>query len=237
LEQPQRIQGEPAAVVATLEQLEHLEQPLLRRDGDRAMPAGPKAQRTRRRILDAARSLFSERGYHNTAVADIIERTGVSCGTFYQYFRDRSDVLGAIITERAVQLARQISQWRTARSTDDLEAMITAFVEMYTESVEVSGVWESACHVDKDAATLRRSLGRILTESVERELIRGSKAGRCRHFSPTEAALAARALAGMVDRFCYVTYVFDPPETGPPEPEEAASLLAQLWANAICLSG
>jgi hypothetical protein len=41
----------------------------------------------------------------------------------------------------------------------------------------------------------------------------------------------------MVDRFCYVTYVFDPPETGPPEPEEAASLLAQLWANAICLSG
>ncbi len=48
-----------------------------------------------------------------------------------------------------------------------------------------------------------------------------------------DPALAARALTGMVDRYCYVTYVFDPPDAGSPSSEESAAVLAQLWARAI----
>jgi hypothetical protein len=41
----------------------------------------------------------------------------------------------------------------------------------------------------------------------------------------------------MVDRYCYVIYVFDPPEDGPPSAEESARLLTELWASAVGLSG
>jgi hypothetical protein len=44
------------------------------------------------------------------------------------------------------------------------------------------------------------------------------------------------ALSGMVDRYCYVTYVFDPPEAGPPPAAESADLLTRLWASAVGLA-
>ena len=39
----------------------------------------------------------------------------------------------------------------------------------------------------------------------------------------------------MVDRCCYVTYVFDPPQDGPPPPQESAHMLTELWASAVGL--
>ena len=45
----------------------------------------------------------------------------------------------------------------------------------------------------------------------------------------------ARALTAMVDRFCFVTYVFDPAAEAV-DPIDAAKELALLWANAIGLA-
>lgn len=217
--------------------LEQARQPLVRRDGDRELPAGPKAVRTRAQLVAAARGLFAEHGYQATSVAQIIGRAGVSFGTFYQYFRDKSEVLAALVVEYVGVLMQQTrTHWATTTNgREDLERMIASFVVAYAEGAELSGVWEEASHLDAEMAALRRDLGRILTEDVERELLRGGRAGHCRSFTAREAALAARALAGMVDRFCYVTYVFDPPDGGPPAPDEAAALLASLWAGAIGL--
>src|SRR4029077_5394250 len=39
----------------------------------------------------------------------------------------------------------------------------------------------------------------------------------------------------MVDRYCYVIYVFDPPVDGPPTPEDSAHLLTERWASAAGL--
>jgi AcrR family transcriptional regulator len=211
------------------------QQPSLRREGERQLPAGPKAQRTRAALLDAARALFAEHGYQTTTVADVIDRAGVSFGTFYQYFRGRSDVLGALMTEHVASLAERTTSWTSTHGTDDLERMIRHFVAAYAGAAALSGVWEEACHLDDDAAALRRDLGRMLTDGVARELLRGSRSGRSRRFTTKEAELAARALTAMVDRYCYVTYVFDPPADGSPDPAESAKLLADLWAGAIGL--
>ena len=45
--------------------------------------------RTRAALLEAARELFSERGYHQTRVDEITGRAGVATGTFYLYFKDK----------------------------------------------------------------------------------------------------------------------------------------------------
>src|ERR1700756_3535317 len=42
-------------------------------------------QQNRRAILDAARAVFSELGYETATVRDIIRRTGLAAGTFYNY--------------------------------------------------------------------------------------------------------------------------------------------------------
>jgi AcrR family transcriptional regulator len=210
--------------------------PGVRREGDREVPVGPKAQRTRAALLQAAYDLFTTNGYIDTSVADITDAAGVSLGTFYQYFRDRAEVVGALLHEHTARnLSRTEAGWRPQDGPDGVYRVVLSFVGWYAEEAAFAKVWEEVCHVDEHVAELRRDLGRVFTEGVELQLLRASKAGIVRPFSAYDAALAARALTGMVDRFCYVTYVFDPPAGGPPTPETASRLLADLWAAAIGL--
>lgn len=56
-----------------------------------------KAPEERRlEIIKAAEKLFNEKGFHNTAVSDIVKSIGVAQGTFYYYFKSKDDVFNAI---------------------------------------------------------------------------------------------------------------------------------------------
>ena len=43
----------------------------------------------RQAILDAAREVFGELGYDAATVRDIIRRTGLASGTFYNYYKSK----------------------------------------------------------------------------------------------------------------------------------------------------
>ncbi|MEY2478973.1 MAG: hypothetical protein QOG87_4288 [Actinomycetota bacterium] len=205
----------------------------VRREGDRELPLGPKAQRTREAILVAAATRFGEQGYQRTTVADVAEAAGVSLGTVYQYFRDRSELVAALVHRSVSGLLERDTTFRFAEGRAGIERVIGNFVSSYAAWAAMAGVWEEVSHVDDELAELRRSLGRIFTGSVERELRRARRAG---DLDPAlDPALTARALTGMVDRYCYVTYVFDPPADGPPDPAKSAAVLSHLWAAAIGL--
>jgi hypothetical protein len=60
-------------------------------DGVKA-PTLPTAER----ILDAARNLFSEKGFDAASISEIGRSAGVSKSLFYHYFRTKEDVLKAI---------------------------------------------------------------------------------------------------------------------------------------------
>jgi AcrR family transcriptional regulator len=52
-----------------------------------------KHSRTRDAIVDAAMSLFAERGFHAVTVSEIAERAEVGRTTFFRYFADKQEVL------------------------------------------------------------------------------------------------------------------------------------------------
>lgn len=186
--------------------------------------------------MDAARRLFADQGYVNTTVADIVNEIGISFGGFYQYFRERADVVNALLQEHvAERQSRDNGPWDVAGGWADVHRVVSGFVSWYAENADFTGVWEEVCHVDPELAEVRRDMGRMMTDVVEEELMRGVALGRVRPMDSSEAALAARALTGMIDRFCYVTYVFDPPVDGPPDPDEASRVLTELWVGAIGL--
>ena len=47
----------------------------------------------REAILQAALELFAERGFHNTPVSLIAQRSGASAGTIYHHFEDKDDLI------------------------------------------------------------------------------------------------------------------------------------------------
>ena len=58
-----------------------------------------QAAATRQRILQAARRLFSERGYQATAITSIAQEAGVSVDTLYAAVGRKPQILRAVIDE------------------------------------------------------------------------------------------------------------------------------------------
>jgi AcrR family transcriptional regulator len=55
---------------------------------------------TRRRILDAARSLFATKGFAATSVDEVVRAAEVTKGALYHHFRDKTDLLRAVYEEQ-----------------------------------------------------------------------------------------------------------------------------------------
>lgn len=64
------------------------------------MATGSGQQRgraTRADIVNVARRLFSEHGYHQTGISDIQSATGLTKGAFYHHFRSKEEVALAVL--------------------------------------------------------------------------------------------------------------------------------------------
>ena len=80
-------------------------------------------------ILDAAREVFGELGFETATVRDIIRRTGLSVGAFYNYYRSKEEVFDALADDGARRF-RPILQAQSAQASDFpsyLRAAVTAY--------------------------------------------------------------------------------------------------------------
>lgn len=76
-----------------------------------SLPANPKQARskqTKEKIIQAAISLFQERGYEKTTSNDIAAEAGVSVGSFYVYFTDKRQLLLIIFDRLSEELFKNI---------------------------------------------------------------------------------------------------------------------------------
>lgn len=67
-------------------------------------PRTPRGQRTMRKILDAAREEFGERGFAESSIVGITQRAGVALGTFYTYFESKEALFQALVRDMSAQV-------------------------------------------------------------------------------------------------------------------------------------
>lgn len=58
----------------------------------RRRPKGDKRERTRARLLEAARELIREKGYARTTLQDVASRAGMTSGAIYGNFKNRDEL-------------------------------------------------------------------------------------------------------------------------------------------------
>src|SRR5215831_297350 len=58
----------------------------------RSRPKGDKRERTRTKLLEAARSLIREKGHEHTTLEDIAGKAGMTTGAIYGNFKNRDDL-------------------------------------------------------------------------------------------------------------------------------------------------
>jgi AcrR family transcriptional regulator len=98
-------------------------------------------------ILDAARAVFSEQGYDAAGVRDIIRRTELASGTFYNYFPDKASIFRALVEETGAEARLRVRAGRRS-ANGFVEGGFRAFFEFIASDPETF-------------AFLRRNLGTI----------------------------------------------------------------------------
>jgi len=123
-----------------------------------------QARQTRARILDAAQTLFSERGYANTTMEAIAGGARVATDTVYATFRNKQGVLHALLDVRVAGDELPIGvldrEGPQAVRLDRTQAgQIARFTEDVTGILErarpVDDIMRGAAAVDPDIAALR----------------------------------------------------------------------------------
>ncbi len=91
----------------------------------------------RNQILDAATTVFAEKGFHRATIKDVARAAGIADGTIYTYFSSKTEVLLGILnrlnesTEREMQFA--------LGSEQDVRAFFKAYVRQ-----RISLIWPNA---------------------------------------------------------------------------------------------
>ena len=65
-------------------------------------------QERRRQIMNAAKHVFAEAGYHGASIHAIIEKAQIARGTFYLYFESKATVFDAILDQAMTELRARI---------------------------------------------------------------------------------------------------------------------------------
>ena len=99
-----------------------------------------RPEERRRELLDAATTLFADRGVTPVSVADITARAGAAVGTFYRFFESKESVLSAVRRDALDELRSRAAAIATQHMHGDwwtgADAMASAMVAFFYEDRE-----------------------------------------------------------------------------------------------------
>jgi AcrR family transcriptional regulator len=90
----------------------------------------------KQQILAAASVRFHAVGYHSVSMADIAGAVGITAGALYRHFRDKQDLLDAVVGDSFARLRA------AGESEGDLDALVETLAEATMRGRELGVLWE-----------------------------------------------------------------------------------------------
>ncbi len=145
------------------------------------LPENPDRGDKREAILEAALTLFAERGFHGTAVPLVAERAKVGAGTIYRYFENKEALVNAVYR-----------QWKHAFTAEVVDAFpfqaplreqfhalwtrIFAFAKAHPTALQFIELHHHAAYLDAENRALEAEFlapaHALLEETRRREITR-----------------------------------------------------------------
>ncbi|GAA0772914.1 MAG: TetR/AcrR family transcriptional regulator [Brevundimonas sp.] len=139
--------------------------------------------RTRQKVLDAARTLFAERGYDAATIRDIAKGAGMSTGAVFANFQDKAELFEAVFSEEMEGLLADIRTAAAAegRVLDRLSNGLTAGYHRSLDHLPLMQAMVARSWFQPEDADLRsRAFVRPLVEAVAELLQAGVREGELR---------------------------------------------------------
>ena len=132
-------------------------------------PFGEEDSSKRRQILDGARKVFMDLGFDGASMNEIARAAGVSKGTLYVYFADKSRLFEAIVEDEALEKGKIAYNLDPRR---DVETTLREFGQTYIGSICRPGGGSSIRTVMAIAERMpdvgRRFYENVLAKSIDR---------------------------------------------------------------------
>lgn len=126
-------------------------------------------QDARQEILDAARQLIAERPLNEVTVGAIMERTTLSRKSFYVYFRDRSELVIALVRPLRAQADAALANWAGAADAVRAgRAALRAAADLYRQHGTIMRALFWASADDPDLAAARHDLTEPVIDTAAR---------------------------------------------------------------------
>jgi len=209
---------------------------------------GTKALRWERRpderpqeILDAALTVFAERGYRNTRLEDVGEAAGVTKGAIYHYFANKEDLLLRAIEQRSEEAFGRIEEIvrdKTAPVSTRLRLVVRRWFGAVTKErlAVVTLLLQGIAHEAPEAFRRWLAGGPTAAMRLIATLVReGQERGEFR--PDADADVAARLLvSGLLQQTVWQQYAESVPDAGI-EQERLVDSALELFLHSLRPSG
>ena len=151
--------------------------------------------RNRRQILDAGFDVFKDKGLEQSTIADIVLKSGLARGTFYNYFQTKESVWDAIILEFLGEMDERIHKARI-KATSAYSLIADAYREYFELLLEKP---DRVQFLMRNQTPVRNTVftGQVL-DAIYRQLARDMKAsGHFDHVPERILNLSALAMMGV----------------------------------------
>ena len=151
-------------------------------------------------MLYSAKEVFSQKGYHEASIADIVQRAGIARGTFYLYFQNKRHIFDSILDMLLEELERLITPIKLdAESPPPLEQLREILRSVIRLALEDYGqtqiLLNRAVGLDREFDKKLCEFYDTLLARIESALQHGMKLGLVR---PCNPKVTARCILGCV---------------------------------------
>ncbi len=186
-----------------------------------------RSQRTRYKLLKAARKVFDAKGFLDATVDDITREAQLSRGAFYIYFENKLDIFRSLVEEFLEEMSAEIeAPWRSRDVLVAIEGTVRGFLQAAWRRRDIVKVLFEVSAYNEEVAAERRKLREKLLLGIRTHLAESHAAGLTR---PINLDLMAYILGGMIEHQAYLTCSYGQEH----DPEEVIQTLTGVWYHAV----
>ena len=191
-------------------------------------------------LIQAALSVFGERGFRQTTLTEVAERAGVSKGTVYLYFESKDDLFRAVVTQKVVSLLEPAEAMARSHAGSAAE-LLTKLVHRMWEAMSKKDMGCLSRLVQTELTQfpdLRRFFFEEVIQRHRRLLhgiaVRGVATGEFRKEATT---ILPRMLPALVMQLNQVRFLYGDLDAGAPTSDKLRDLMLGMVLTGVQTSG
>ncbi len=179
-----------------------------------------RSEARQRQILDCAKRVFAERGFHAANVSHICQAAGIGRGTLYQYFANKRAVLTAILKETLERVRARMERQSIGLDVPPEKVTRSAAIEfsarqlrevlevVFSDDATLRILLREAVGLDVGVEDILGQIDEALIAIVERGLADARDAGFVRDLDPRAVATM---MVGGVEKLAFAALRSDEP--------------------------